>query len=364
MKRVVVVGAGPAGSAAAMALTRYPGVEVLLLERASFPRCKPCGSGLSPWTLDLLQAMDLGATIRKEAYPIKGAVIGGARGQPIEIRSKYEAAVLLRARFDMLLAHEAARRGADLREGIKVEEVMRAHGRVVGVRTAQDSIETDAVIVCNGANTTQARAPRPGKTLRTIMGWYEDVEGVSDAVELYFDPMVKPFYGWVFPESKQRVNIGICYDPLPGSPNARQRFDAFLDHRLAGRMRTARQIDKLVGHPIATSYRPTALVQQGMLVAGEAGHLVDPATAEGIHHALASGQIAGQFLGSLLDHGLAPSEANLAPYTGLIRKRLGRRLAAGQLFLRAAQTPILDFALSFGSWKPVKSLLTWALAGA
>jgi hypothetical protein len=48
----------------------------------------------------------------------------------------------------------------------------------------------------------------------------------------------------------------------------------------------------------------------------------------------------------------------------LIRKRLGRRLAAGQLFLRAAQTPILDFALSFGSWKPMQSLLTWALAGA
>lgn len=364
MKRVVVIGAGPAGSSAAIALSRYRSVETLLLDRATFPRRKPCGSGLSPWALDLLEMMGMGPTVRAEAYVIKGAIVGGTRGQPIEIRSKYQAAVLLRARFDTLLTREAARRGARLWEASKVEEVVRDNGRVIGVRTAGGSVEADAVIVCNGAKTTQGRAPRPGRTLRAIMGWYEGVEGVSDAVELYFDTMVKPFYGWVFPESGERVNIGICYDPLPGSLNARQRFDAFLDHRLVHRMRSARQVDQLVGHPIATSYKPTALVRQGMLIAGEAGHLVDPATAEGIHHAMASGLIAGRFLGSLLDRGIAPTEANLTPYTGLIRRRLGRRLMAGQLLLQAGRTPALDYALGFGSLKPVKSLLTWALAGA
>src|SRR5215212_9071299 len=108
MKRVVVIGAGPAGSAAAMTLCRFPSVETLLLERATFPRRKVCGSGLSPWCLDLLDELGVGPAVRREAYTIHGALIGGANGAPVELRGKYEAAILLRARFDSLLAKEAA----------------------------------------------------------------------------------------------------------------------------------------------------------------------------------------------------------------------------------------------------------------
>jgi len=364
MKRVVVIGAGPAGSAAAMGLLGFRGLEVLLLEAASLPRRKVCGSGLSPWTLDLLDHMGVGAQVRQEAYPIRGALIGGTRGECVALRSHYEAAVLLRARFDTLLAHAAAQRHARLQEGTRIEAVVRDNGRLIGVKTTQGDIEADAAIVCNGANTKLARTPRPGTTLHSILGWYEGVDGISDAVELYFDAAVKPYYGWVFPESATRVNIGICYAPTPGGLTARQRFEAFLASRLAPRMRSATQLGRLVGHPIATSYWPTALVQPGMLVAGEAGGLVDPATAEGIHHALASGLLAGQYLGRLLTEGRPASAQNLAPYTRLVRKRLAPRLLAGQLFVHMARTPILDLALRFGSHKAVQSLLTWALTGA
>ncbi|MBW4622037.1 MAG: hypothetical protein KME17_22120 [Cyanosarcina radialis HA8281-LM2] len=196
------------------------------------------------------------------------------------------------------------------------------------------------------------------------MGWYEGVADVADAVEIYFDPAVKPYYGWVFPESQQRVNIGICYDPAFGNLNAQQRFQAFLDSRLSQRIKFASQIDYLVSHPIAVNHKPTALSQQGMLIAGEAGNLVDPATAEGIHTALASGLLAGEFLGSLFDRGIQPSAENLLPYTKLMQKKLGQRLMAGHLFLQTAKTPILDLALRFGALKPVKDVLLWALAGA
>ncbi|HEV2126320.1 MAG TPA: NAD(P)/FAD-dependent oxidoreductase, partial [Chloroflexota bacterium] len=302
-----------------------------------------------------------------EAFPIRAAVIGGGRGRPILLRSHYEAAVLLRARFDTLLAHEAARRGATLVEGTAVQEIVRENGRVIGVRTSEGAIEADAVIDCSGANTRLSRASRPGRTLHTIMGWYEGVAGNGDAanaVELYFDPVVKPYYGWVFPESQDRVNIGICYAPSPDAPKARERFAAFVESRLGHRMSGAVLVEGLVGHPIATSYRPTALVRDGVLVAGEAGHLVDPATAEGIHHALASGLLAGRHLGSTLDQGITPSAAHLEPYTGQVRQRVGKRLLAGEVLLQTIKTPVFDLALQFGSLKPVQSLLTWALAGA
>lgn len=364
MKRVVVLGAGPAGSAAAMSLTRFPGLEVFLLDKATLPRRKACGSGLSPWALTRLDQMGVGALIRREAFPIRAARIGGTRGACITLRSHYEAAVLLRARFDTLLAYEAARRGARLLEGIRVESLVHHQERLLGVQTTQGEIETDAVIVCNGANTRLARAPRPGITLHAIMGWYEGVEGTSDAVELYFDAVVKPYYGWVFPESDQRVNIGICYAPTPDGPNARQRFEAFLANRLARRLQHANCLDGPVGHPIATSRRPTALVQPGVLVAGEAGHLVDPATAEGIHHALTSGCIAGHHMGTVLAQGGDVTETRLRPYIRRIRRQLGPRLMAGQFFLYAAKTPALDLAIHFGARQPMQALLTWMLAHA
>src|SRR5215813_9757456 len=89
-----------------------------------------------------------------------------------------------------------------------------------------------------------------------------------------------PTMGWLFPESSGRVNIGICYAPTPGSPNARERFHEFVEMCFARRLKGATRIDRLVGHPIATTRRPTALVRDGTLLAGEAARLVDPATAE------------------------------------------------------------------------------------
>jgi menaquinone-9 beta-reductase len=363
-RRVVVVGAGPAGSAAAIALSQFSGIDVLLVDREHFPRRKACGSGLSPWTLSLLDSIGVGAAVRRHAYPIGAALIGGSNGPPVELRGPHHAAVLLRSRFDSLLAEEAVRRGATRKEGTLVQGVERENGRVVGLTTTEGGIEADAVIDCSGANTRLSRDDRPGTTLHAILAWYEGVSNVSDAVELYFDRAVKPYYGWVFPESAQRVNVGLCYKPAPGTPNARERLADFVERRLAGRMSSAALIEGPIGHPIATTYRPSVLVRQGMLVAGEAASLVDPATAEGIYEALVSGTSAGRTLGSVLERGLSPTETALSPYTPLLRRQIGRRLLAGHLFVQVLKTPLLDFALSLGSRKTVKAALTRVLAGA
>src|SRR5207245_7372015 len=121
---------------------------------------------------------------------------------------------------------------------------------------------------------------RPGRTLNAIMGWYEGVDGVGDAVELYFDPVVKPYYGWLFPETAGRVNIGICYAPAAGGPNALERFETFVHTRFVRRLRRATRIGRLVGHPIATTYRQTALAHYGPLQDGEAERYICPEPAQ------------------------------------------------------------------------------------
>jgi geranylgeranyl reductase family protein len=365
MRRVVVVGAGPAGSAAAMTLAGTRRLEVLLVDRATFPRRKACGSALSPWALDLLDELGAGDLVRREAHVIRAALIGAGRLPVVELRGGEEAVVLLRARLDTLLAHEAARRGAELVEGVLVREFVRDGGRVVGVRTSEGDLEADAVIDASGANTRLSRTPaRPGRTLHAIMGWYEGMPCAPDTVELYFDPVVRPWYGWVFPESPERVNVGICYAPGADGPTARERFAEFVEARLAGRMARAEQLGDLVGHPIATTGRPTALSQDGLLVAGEAGRLVDAATAEGIHHALASGLTAGALLADLAARGAEPTSVELAPFTKLVRRRVGLRLRAGTFLVGTLRTPALDLALRLGSRRPVQRLLTRVLSAA
>ena len=361
---MIVIGAGPAGSATAMSLARFPKVEVQLVERANFPRKKACGSGLSPWCLELLDGMGLLPAVAREAYHIGAARIGGPHGPVLELRSKYEAKVLCRTRLDQLLAHEAVRRGATLCEGTGVREIVRNGDDLIGLRTTDGELEADAVVVANGATSRLASEPRPVATLQTYMAWYEGVEDVIDAVELYFDRVVRPYYGWLFPESKTRVNIGIVFRPQPGAPNAKERFESFLAERMAPRMRYATRVDRPIGHPVAVSHRPTRLSQPGLLVAGEAGGLVDPATAEGIHHALASGWSAGELLGELAEAGQPFSAANLHPYTGRVREQIGRRLFAGQCLMQFARTPLFGWMIRFGTLSPVRRLLTWTLAGA
>jgi flavin-dependent dehydrogenase len=128
------------------------------------------------------------------------------------------------------------------------------------------------------------------------------------------------------------------------------------------RLAHAERLGPLVGHPIATTHQPTSLVEPGTLVAGEAAKLVDSSSAEGIYYALASGNIAGHFLGKTLSESHEVSQAQLTPYTDLVRQKLGPRLRAGHTFLQVLKTPALDFALAIGSLKTVKKLLTRVFA--
>ncbi|HYO52035.1 NAD(P)/FAD-dependent oxidoreductase [Archangium sp.] len=363
MKRVVIAGAGPAGSAAAMTLAGRSGVECIVLDRRPFPRTKVCGSGLSPWTLTLLDRMGVGEKVRAKAFRIDGALIAGTTGDGLVLRGDHETAILLREVFDELLVHEAVARGASFREGVRVNSIARVDGRVVGVETDQGAIEADAVIDASGATGNLTPADRGGATLHTIMGWYEGVEGVSDVVEVYFDASLKPHYGWVFPESTSRVNIGLCFFAKSPGPNARERFESFLERRLGQRMRHASRIGNLVGHPVHVGAWPTALVSPGVLVAGEAARLADYATAEGIYHALLSGLSAGEVLGEVLASGQEPDEAHLSRYTSLVRRRLGLRLVGGRALTGILNGPVLDFALRFGTNFASRKILSRLFAG-
>lgn len=344
------------------------GIETRILERKTLPRTKACGSGLSPWTLTFLDRLGVGAAVRRRAFRIDGAIIHGAEGPGVELRGDHETAILLRAEFDELLVRHAEKLGATLVEGCTVRS-LEAHRGSVGVRSTEGDFEADIVVDCSGATgglhskrRTVTGVSSSALTLHTIMGWWQGVSQVSDVVELFFDRELRPHYGWIFPESEQRVNIGICFVPDKTLGNARQRFQAFLDRRLAGRLAKAEQLGNWIGHPVRTASVPAALTAPGVLRAGEAGWLADNATAEGIYHALMSGTLAGQHL-VRLHEARKPLDAEPLRYQARVAAALGPRLLGGRLLMGALRTPILDVALKLQASRATQQVLKKAFTG-
>lgn len=367
MRRAIVIGAGPAGAAAAMRLARSSCVECVVLERKTLPRKKACGSGLSPWTLRTLDLLGVGAKVRERAFRIDGAIIAGTDGEGVELRGDHETAILLRSSFDELLIREAEARGAKLYEGVRVRRID-THAGQLGVETEQGVFEADVVIDGSGATggfdrdrRSEQRVASLDGTLHTIMGWYEGVQGTSDVVELFFDRELKPHYGWVFPEGARRVNIGICYAPRPGT-NARELFQSFLERRLGRRLAGAEAIEQWIGHPVNVSSAPRGLTAPGVLRAGEAGWLADFATAEGIYHALVSGHIAGEHVVRQAE-GFWSHDLGAKTYQARVLKALGPRMLGGRLLMSALKGPILDTALKFRSSRATRGVLRKAFSG-
>lgn len=352
VRRVIIVGAGPAGCSTALALCGTAGVQVLLLERRTLPRPKTCAGGLSPWTLGQLRRMGLLAPVLAEAHPIRWATIWTGRGQPLTLRGPFQAAVLVRERFDAILVDAARRAGAELRDGVAVTGLARDNGRVVGVRTSREVLEADAVVMATGAAARDGRAAPRDNRFFGILTRYEGIAGLADGLEMYLDDeQVHPHYAWVFPEGGGRANVGLCFRRGPAGPNARVLLERFVDRHLAPRLRGARQIGRVVAHPIRACWWPVPLASPGVLHVGEAAGLVDPWTGEGIYHALVSGRAAGAALAA--SGGLADRRACWR-HAQQVRLRLVPVLTLGQSMVQAARTPGWRLLLRLAALEPVR----------
>src|SRR6266446_8490647 len=134
---VTVVGAGPAGAATALLLARA-GARVLLLDRARFPRDKPCSEYLSPESTRVLERLGNGvleAVIAAAPAHLTGMKVVAPSGAGVIGRFETFSFALPRTTFDTILRHAAEAAGAEVREGVKVEELIYDHRSVGGVIT-------------------------------------------------------------------------------------------------------------------------------------------------------------------------------------------------------------------------------------
>jgi len=207
------------------------------------------------------------------------------------------------------------------------------------------------------------------------MGWWDGAETIPGQLELTFDRRVSPLYGWLFPEGDGRVNIGICLDRGARTSNhssrpqrdLRETFRDFVADHYGDRLRNARQVGKLKGHPIAYTTWIAHNAAPGVLYAGECARVTHHATGEGISQAMQSGIYAAEAVAAVVRQGHSERVA-WRRYTTRHRRHFTAGFVAGHLLRTVVRTPALD-ALAIAYNRPVVQrrlvrVLGSAMAGA
>jgi menaquinone-9 beta-reductase len=381
---VIVVGAGPAGSATAYHLAQA-GLDVLLLEKTEFPREKVCGDGLTPRATKQLIKMgvDLDAPgwIKNKGLRIIG---GGVRLElPWPDLASYPDYGLVRTRmdFDQILAERAVAAGAKLRLNTTVTEpVLDDNGRITGViaKTPDGEARFSAplVVAADGNSTRLSLAMGLRKRDDRPMGvavrrYYtsprHDDDYLESWLELWDGERLLPGYGWVFGVGDGTSNVGL------GLLNTSESFKN-VDYRgllkswLAGMPEEwGYQEDNATG-PVRGAALPmgfnrTPHYTRGLLLVGDAGGMINPFNGEGIAYAMESAEMAAEVIVQALGRPTAAQrERALHDYPQVLKQAYGGYYTIGRLFVKAIGDPrVMKFATRHGLPHPTLMRFTLKL---
>ncbi len=380
---VIVVGAGPAGSATAYHLAQT-GLDVLLLEKTTFPREKVCGDGLTPRAVKQLVKMgvDIGAPgwVRNKGLRIIG---GGVRLElPWPDLASYPDFGLVRTRFDFdqILAQRAVAAGAKLRMNTAVTGPIldERTGRIVGVVAKTDDGErrfrAPLVVAADGNSTRLSLAmglrKRDDRPIGVAVRRYyrsprHDDDHLESWLELWDGDRLLPGYGWIFGVGDGTSNVGLG---LLNTSAAFKNVDyrALLRSWLAGMPEEWGYHDDNATGPVRGAALPmgfnrTPHYTRGLLLVGDAGGMINPFNGEGIAYAMESGEMAAEIIAQALARPTAAQrERALYDYPRVLKEAYGGYYTIGRIFVKAIGDPrLMKFATRHGL--PHRSLMRFTL---
>jgi geranylgeranyl reductase family protein len=387
---VIIVGAGPGGSTTAAYLAAA-GLDVLLLEKSSFPREKVCGDGLTPRAVKELVA--LGIPTREEDGWIRNQglrVIGG--GVRLQLAwpelASFPDYGLVRPRldFDETLARHAEKIGARLLERTSVTGPVldERNGRVVGViaRTVDDQGKATGeertyrapVVVAADGNSSRLslslgltkRDDRPmGVAVRTYFtSPRHDDDWLESWLELWAPDdkgkhALLPGYGWIFGVGDGTSNVGL------GALNTTAQFGK-VDYRDLMKRWVAglpeewgytddNQIGPIRGAALPMGFNRQPHYTRGLVLVGDAGGMVNPFNGEGIAYAMESGRLAADVLVQASSRATdAQRELVLASYPRVMKDALGGYFTLGRAFVSLIGHPeVMRIATRYGMPRPM-----------
>lgn len=361
----VVVGAGPAGSAAAYFLASA-GHDVVLLEKEAFPRDKACGDGLTPRAVKALRSLGLHAEAegtpdgwaRQEGLRMYGGGVVLDLPWPELDDFPAHSVTATRALFDHTLARNAVRAGARLMERTEVTGPLYAttsETRVAGVgyRTAdgeQGEIRAPITVVADGGSSRFAVALGLHRNPKRPMGvavrtYYRSPRSAMTMMEGFLDVRRKPEgggpgellpgYGWIFPLAGGLVNVGwglISTSSHFGTTNYRGTLEAWVAGLPpAWGLTPEAQVGRPRSAPLPMGHNRTPPLYKGALLVGDAAGMVNSFNGEGISYGIEAAAMAAEAADAALR---ARQDAPLATYGAALAAAWGGYYTLGNVFLR------------------------------
>lgn len=302
---IVVVGLGPAGSAAAIELRRA-GRSVVAIDKAVFPRDKCCGDGLTTLGLRELEHLGLDRATIPDWFEVDGAAIRSPSGRevvvPLPGTGTY-AAVAPRLQLDAALVRIARDLGADVRDGHGFER-LEQHDEHVTVFADGLEIEARYVVAADGMwspvrKSTGANEPGYLGEWHGFRQYARNVTGpASTQLYVWFEPDLVPGYAWSFPLPNGRVNIGfgVLRDGARRVQDMKQLWVELLTrpHIVEALGAGFELEDRHTAWPIPARVDEATLTAGRVLFTGDAAMATDVMTGEGIGQALLTGRLAAE----------------------------------------------------------------------
>jgi menaquinone-9 beta-reductase len=372
---VVVVGAGPAGSATATHLARH-GLRVSLLEKSRFPREKVCGDGLTPRGTQQLIRLGIDTSEAAGWLHNKGLrIYGGERPFHLDWPDLADfppyGLVRPRADFDQLLARHAVAAGASLYELCNVVEPIIDSGtdRIVGVRTKDGRRFTAPMVVAADGNSTRLslamglnrRDDRPmGVAVRT---YYTSPRHRDDYLESWLElwegkpgkSALLPGYGWIFGMGDGTCNVGLGIlntSSAFGKTDYKDLLKRWLDNTPEEwGFRSTNMITPVRGAALPMGFNRQPHYGRGLLLVGDAGGMINPFNGEGIAYAMESAEIAASAMAEAYERGpgTPAAERALGSYPTRLKDELGGYYTLGRAFVKLIGHPtVMRICTTYG----------------